>query len=89
VGKMTKQEEYRIYYLQNRDRILERKKELYKINKEKILMKNKEYRLNNKEKRAETQRKYNQSKAIYSVEEVIENAKNIKTKYKYLGDYLK
>jgi len=86
---MTKQEEYRIYYLQNRDRILERKKELYKINKEKILMKNKEYRLNNKEKRAETQRKYNQSKAIYSVEEVIENAKNIKAKYKYLGDYLK
>ena len=86
---MTKQEENKIYYLQNRKQILEKKKLKYSENKEYFKMKNKQYYEKNKTQIRTKQNEYQNKKAFETIEEVIDNAKSLKTKFKYLGDYLK
>jgi len=65
----------------NKERYLETRKLWLEKNQDKV----KQYRENYMKKQLE----YEKKKAFKTVDEVVENAKNIKTKFKYLKDYLK
>ena len=88
---MTKKERDRLYYLKNRERILNKSKEYTLLNKDRKREYDKEYRAKNKDKRREWRRKRAHEPIVYLLvnENYVGVTNNLKSRLRVHKNYYK